>query len=177
MGNLNPTITRSAAPMHARANPGFTIIELLTTVSVVMILFTLAFPSLTNLILTQHVRAGASDLHTSLFYSRSEALKRAVNIEMVPVNNDWKNGWNIQLADGTVLRSRASLNARLASMPVDSGTKIIYRNDGRVTTAPAPIVVSASSNPQIAARCVVVDLSGRPSLVVDTDSNAANGCN
>jgi len=142
-----------------------------------MILFMLAFPPMANLILTQHVRAGASDLHTALLFTRSEALKRAANVEMVPVSNNWKNGWNIQLGDGTVLRSRAALNSRLASMPVDDGTKIVYRADGRVNAAPPTIVVYASSNSQVAARCVFVDLSGRPSLIVDTDNNASNGCN
>jgi type IV fimbrial biogenesis protein FimT len=174
MGRLNVAVDRARRDLRTR---GFTLIELLTTVALVFIVFTLAFPPMANLILTQHVRAGASDIHTALLFTRSEALKRAVNVEIVPSGNNWKNGWNVQLADGTVLRSRSALNARLASMPVDDGAKIVYRSDGRINTAASTIVVSVASVPQVAARCVVVDLSGRPSLVVDGDSNAANGCN
>jgi type IV fimbrial biogenesis protein FimT len=156
---------------------GFTLMELLIAVTLLLIIFTLALPPLTNLILTQHVRAGASDIHTALLFARSEALKRAANVELVPTSNDWQKGWSVRLADGTVLRSQPAMNNRLASMTVDDGTKVVYRSDGRVNAAPPTIIVSAASNAQIVARCVVVDLSGRPSRVVDTDKNASNGCN
>jgi hypothetical protein len=39
------------------------------------------------------------------------------------------------------------------------------------------MIVRISSNPKVTARCVVVDLSGRASVVADTDSNPLNGCN
>ena len=70
----------------------------------------LAVPSLTTLIVTQQVRTGAADLQSSLYFARSEALKRAANVEVVPVGDDWKNGWKVQLADGTVLRNQPALN-------------------------------------------------------------------
>src|SRR4051812_46684516 len=120
MGNVNRcSRVELAVAIAAPRDRGFTLMELLVTLSLVMVLFMLAMPSLATLVLTQHVRAGASDLQTALIYTRSEALKRAANVEMVPVSNDWKNGWNVKLTDGTVLRSRNALNARLASMPVD----------------------------------------------------------
>jgi len=161
----------------SRREVGFTLIELMVTVAMVSIVFTLAVPPMATLILTQHARSGAQELHAAMLYARSEALKRATNVEMVPVSNDWRNGWNVQLADGTVLRARAALNNRLAAMTTDAGTKIIYRSDGHLVGAAAPMIVSVASNAQVAARCVSVDLSGRPSLVVDTDGTAANGCN
>lgn len=155
---------------------GFTLIELLVTVSIAIILVMLALPSLSNLVQTQHVKTGASDLQATLFFARSEALKRAVNVDVVPAGNDWKGGWKVQLADGTVLRSQLPLNARLSSMAVDAGTKITYQPDGHVSSAPAAIVVRVQSNPKVTARCVVTDLSGRPSVINDTDGDPANGC-
>jgi len=161
---------------HRGTARGFTLIELLVAVSVVAILVTLALPSLTNLIQTQHVKAGASDLQASLFFARSEALKRAVNVEVVPVANDWKGGWTVQLANGTVLRAQLPLSTQLTSMAVDAGTRITYQPDGHVSTAPPAVVMRVSSNPNVTARCVVTDLSGRPSVVSDTDGDPANGC-
>jgi len=156
-------------------NAGFTLTELLLTVSLAGLLLSMALPSFTNLILNQDVRTGASDLQTSLLFARSEAIKRAAPVNIVPSAGNWKNGWSVQLADGTVLRNEAPLNAQLAAM---SGSTITYQSDGHI---PPPVLraikVYVTGNPQIAARCLAIDLSGRPSLVVDSDGNASNGCN
>jgi type IV fimbrial biogenesis protein FimT len=169
MGQLNRRQRRT----HAG---GFTLMELLVAVSVVAILVTLALPTLTSLVLTQKVKTGASDLQATLFFARSEALKRAVNVDVVPAGDDWKGGWTVQLPNGTVLRSQLPLSAQLSSMAVDAGTRITYQPDGRVSAAPPPIVVRVAANPKVSARCVVTDLSGRPSVVNDTDGDSANGC-
>jgi hypothetical protein len=42
-------------------------------------------------------------------------------------------------------------------------------------TAPT-FVVKASDSTSTTARCVRVDLSGRPNIKVDTNSNPADGC-
>lgn len=157
---------------------GFTMIELAVTLCIAAILVMLAAPAMSTLIVTQHVRTGASDLNSSLYYARSEALKRATNVEVVPVDNDWKNGWTIRLAsDSSVLRARPALNAQVTSMGVTAGTKIVYRSDGHLTAAASPIIFKVSTNGNVDARCVAIDLSGRPNLTIDTDKNPDNGCN
>ena len=154
---------------------GFTLTELLITVSIGALLLTVAVPSFTNLILTQNVRTSASDLQTSLIFARSEAIKRAAPVNVVPAAGNWRNGWTVQLADGTVLRNEAPQNAQLAAM---SGATITYQSDGHI---PPPVLraikVYVTGNPKIAARCLAIDLSGRPSLAVDSDGNPGNGCN
>jgi type IV fimbrial biogenesis protein FimT len=154
---------------------GFTLIELMVTVSIAAILLTLAIPSFTNMILNQNVRAGASDLQTAFFFARSEAIKRAANVSIVPTSGDWKNGWTVQLDDGTVLRSQGPLNDQLASM---AGTTITYQSDGHIPPPPVgTIIARVNGNADVTARCVVIDLGGRLSLVVDTDGDPSNGCN
>jgi len=154
---------------------GFTLVELLVTISIAAILLSLAAPSFSDLILNQQVRVSAGDLQTSFFYARSEAIKRAADVSVVPSGGDWKNGWTVQLTDGTVLRRQALLSDQLASM---SGVTVTYQSNGHL---PPPvigtIVIRVSGNTHVTARCISIDLSGRPSLVVDTDGNPANGCN
>lgn len=155
-----------------RSSAGFTLIELVVVVTVVGILASLSIPSMRQLILTQHVRSGADELQTSLFLARSEAIKRAVDVRVVPTGGKWTGGWTVQLPDNSVLRRQNPLSSNLTSI---SGSTITYQVNGRVTSLPAQIVFQ-TADASIHARCVKVDLSGRPSVVYDTDGSNSNGC-
>jgi type IV fimbrial biogenesis protein FimT len=157
-----------------RRATGFTLIELMITITIVGVVAALAVPGLRTLILTQYVRSGATELQSALYFARSEAIKRAADIRVIPVSNDWRQGWSVQLADNTVLRGQNALSDQLAAV---AGSTITYRNDGRLSGNTAFNVVFKTSNAAIVARCVVVDLSGRPSVVYDTNGNPSDGCN
>ena len=170
----------TAAPAIGKPT-GFTLVELVTVIAIVAVLAALALPSMRELILSQYVRGGASDLQTALYFARSEALKRAACVSVVPGSSAWENGWTVNAESaagacdggGAVLRRQNALSSQLSTM---SGSTITYRLDGRVTAAPSNIVFR-TSNAKVTARCVAVDLSGRPSVIYDTDGNPSNGCN
>jgi prepilin-type N-terminal cleavage/methylation domain-containing protein len=161
------TITRFAARRR-----GFTLVEMLVVVTIVGVLAMLAIPAMKRLVLTQNVRSAASDLQTAMFYARSEAIKRAVNVRVVPTSSAWTSGWTVQLPDNSVLRTQTALSTNLTAV---SGSTITYQGNGRLTALPSQIVFQ-SSDSTIPARCIKVDLSGRPSIVYDTDGNNSNGC-
>ena len=87
-----------AAPHRdpAQASRGFTAIELMVTVAIVAILAALAGPSFTPLIERWRVRDAAETLTSSLYYARSEAIKRGGNI-IIQANTgtDWSTGWHV----------------------------------------------------------------------------------
>lgn len=152
---------------------GFTLIELMITVTIVGILAMLAAPSLHRMMLAQDVRAATSDLQTTLYFARSEAIKRAANVETVPTSTDWKNGWTVQVAGGgAVLRKHDALSSELSAM---SGSTITYRSDGRVTSTPGTIVVTTADS-QVQARCIRIDLSGRPNVNNYVFGGGTNTC-
>ena len=155
---------------------GFTLVEIMITLSVVGVLVALAFPAFRTLAQSQHVKSGASDFHTALLFARSEALKRAADVDVIAAGADWKNGWTVQVG-ATVLRKQPALDAQLDAIPASGAPKITYQNDGRVTAAPATAVFRISSNTQVIGRCVSVDLSGRPAVIPDSNGDPTDGCN
>ena len=100
--------------MNIRRNPsiqarhfvtGFSAIELMVVVSIISILAALAAPSFTPLIENWRVREASEQLQSTLYYARSEAIKRGgqVVIQKIPNNtngctsatdnSDWDCGW------------------------------------------------------------------------------------
>ncbi len=86
-------------------NDGFTAIELMVTLAVTAILVVLAAPSFKPLFERWRVGSAVDQLKTTLFYARSEAIKRGgrVAIQKLPnntngcttasTNTDWDCGW------------------------------------------------------------------------------------
>lgn len=97
--------SNSTVALPAHRAGGFTAIELLVTVSIVAILAALAAPSFTPLIESWRVRQATEQLSSSLYFARSEAIKRGgqIAIQKLPNNTngcttatgnrDWDCGW------------------------------------------------------------------------------------
>lgn len=139
------------------------------------VLVTLAAPSMRDMLIATQVRGAASDIYESVILARSEAIKRSASVDVVPTGGDWATGWSV-MAGATVIETRdAAPNVTIT--PNTTGN-VTYKLDGRVSTAVRSLTVSTTvaSHP-VAARCVVIDASGRASVKTDTDNNAANGCN
>lgn len=61
---------------------GFTLLEALIVVVILGVLLTVAVPSISDWIIIQRVKAGASELASDIRFSRGEAIKRNVRIAM-----------------------------------------------------------------------------------------------
>jgi len=64
---------------RVKKNAGFTLIELIVTVSVAAILMSIAVPSYKNMIESNRLSTGTNELVSALILARSEALKRSQN--------------------------------------------------------------------------------------------------
>lgn len=63
-----------------RAGAGFTLIEVMITLSVLAVLVAVAAPSISKLIMDNRIRSQASDLMASLSIARSESAKQGVRV-------------------------------------------------------------------------------------------------
>ena len=86
-----------------KKSAGFTLIELIVTVSIAAILMSIAVPSFKTMINSNRVSTGTNELVSAFILARSEALKRSQNVTVCTStnsttcagagNNDFGQGW------------------------------------------------------------------------------------
>ena len=86
---------------------------------------------------------------------------------------NWALGWRVVDTGGNNLKIQEVISGVAMSGPAS----LTYRRDGRLSdTSTSMFVLSAQDDGTVTARCIRVDPSGRPSIKVDTNNNAADGC-
>lgn len=71
---------------------GFTLIEVLVVIALLGIVTALAAPGFASLVRSNRVQAAAGELQRALYYARSEAMSRGVNV-IVTTDPEDANGW------------------------------------------------------------------------------------
>jgi type IV fimbrial biogenesis protein FimT len=104
---------------------GFTLIELMVTLAMVVILGMLAAPSFQQTIASSRLTTATNDLYTSLALARSEAIKQGERVTVcksengsscsADVTTTWSVGW-VTFVDGT----------RSSAASIDTGETISY---------------------------------------------------
>jgi type IV fimbrial biogenesis protein FimT len=170
------TPARAGSAFHAwgtRPAPrarGFTIVELMVSLAVLAILLTLAVPSFTNATLGARLSAYANDLLASTQLARSEAIKRNAPVTLCAssdgttcaTSGNWRVGWIVRLADGTVLQRQQALPAEFR---VTQGTFGAITFPATVIgVTPATFTVCRASPVGRQERVVTVTASGSASV-------------
>ena len=164
---------------------GFSAVEMMAVVVIIATLAALAGPSVSAFIADGRLRGAAMDLLTDLYYARSEAVRLNMPVTVTSVSGtDWASGWTVRCA-GTpdpCKNGAPPLRQRVAypGIQIAANTATFsYSIDGRLDSlAPTFIVqpLSTAVAQWVRNRCVSIDISGRPSIVVDKDGNRTNGC-
>jgi type IV fimbrial biogenesis protein FimT len=86
--------------MHQKSvkHSGFTLIELIVTVSIAAILLSMAIPSFIGTIASNRLTTNDNELVTALNIARSEAIKRGVQITLKrkgTTSQAWEEGWDV----------------------------------------------------------------------------------
>lgn len=128
-----------------RRTTGFTLIELMVTVSIAAILLLVAVPSLTAFRRNAELTSVANKVISSINAARGEAMKRGMSALVVPLNNgaSWNAGW-VAFVDKTASLAYASTNEGTISIqqPVPNGISVI--GNGTATGSTPYIMFDAS---------------------------------
>lgn len=138
---------------------GFTLIELMVTISIAAILMAVAAPSFRDLVAGQKIKTASYDVLSALTYARSEALKRNLNVSLVQASGGWQNGWTIVTADSFTVSAHEAFSGLTISGPTGS---LVYGRDGRITSTAGQTFGISSAASSVPARCITIDLSGLP---------------
>lgn len=143
---------------------GFTLIEAMVAMSVLVILISLAAPSFSNLIASQRVKNASFDVFSSLVFARSEAVARNDTVTVTPAGGVWSNGWTIANSGGTVLKSQNAFS----NIAITGPASVSYNGMGRLAAAVTSFNLTGSGVSASNSRCVAIDLSGRPTVKTGT---------
>jgi type IV fimbrial biogenesis protein FimT len=109
---------------------GFTLVELLVTITVAGVLLAVAIPSFIDVTLGSKLGSYANNLVASVYLARSEAIKRNTPVTLCVSTNGtscatggWQQGW-IVLVGTTVIQIQPALNGSGSGSTGLSGLKI-----------------------------------------------------
>ncbi|HJV85913.1 MAG TPA: GspH/FimT family pseudopilin [Noviherbaspirillum sp.] len=159
MNTLRSMKMFSTCTERSKRSGGFTLTELLVTMTISAILLGIGIPSFTSFIGSQGATTASHDVTSMLTLARSEAIKRNTNVVATPVSGDWKNGWTVDVTAGgttTTLNKQAAYKGLAITSSV---TSVTYGSNGRIQGSTVPTFeITGNSH----TRCVKVTLSGLP---------------
>lgn len=151
---------------------GFTLIELMITLAIAAIVLTIGVPSFQEMMRNNRVAAQMNEFTSALNLARSEAVKRGVNVGLVPNTGGWAQGWTAFVdtdSSGSLNGTEVTLRVydRLEGNPTITGATagIFYLPSGAITGGGTQqISYILDSGDPTTQRLICVSPVGRPNI-------------
>lgn len=124
-----------SAPGQRSAVRGFSLLEVMVVVAILGVLAAIAAPSFTPMIERWRVRQATEDLQSTLYFARSEAIKRGGGVSVSAKDGaDWSSGW--QVLNGTDPNPLQNTDAptRVSISITDGDASIAFDRWGQMTS-------------------------------------------
>ena len=151
-----------------RHTSGFTLLELMITISIVAIFAGIGVPSFSRLIADQRVHAAAGELQAALWRTRAAAIHLNRDVTLVPATicAGWESGW-VAYHPTDKTRELVHADPPQAVTVTSEISSLTYRGSGRLRGQAGTITFEISSKRDQGAqqRCLRIDPSGQPIVI------------
>ena len=176
--------------MH-RMSTGFTLIELMTTLAVVLVVATLGLPAFSDTLQRARVSTASHSISATLASARSTAVMRKEAVSVCPIDAQrrcrtdgvWEDGWMVfrdtrrsgqPHSEGDILRIIDPLDERLVLRTTAGRHRARFQPDGRSTGSTLTLSLCSAQDRRVLGR-VVLNNWGRARTERTPPHNAACG--
>lgn len=153
-----------AAEMRSRVVVhGFTLIELMVTISIAAILATIAIPSFQDATLNSKLNALSNNFVASAHLARSEAIKRNATVTLSAASGGWQNGWEVK-AGTTVIHTQSNLPNGFLLSEGNSVSSIVFQPTGVGANSASLTLCRVTPTVGSQKRTISVSVTGRPDV-------------
>lgn len=158
-------------PRHACRAAGFTLVELAVVLAVIVVVFSVAAPAMSEFTASNQVVATRSSFSAALALARSEAVKRSRPVLLQPLSggssgNEFGKGWEIAVdenADGSIGDSELRIRrypALAAAVKLSGSGALGFRPSGALDGASDRVFTVCRSDGNVRGYSVTVTPSG-----------------
>lgn len=141
---------RATRPERGGRACGFTIIEVMIAMALMMLIILVGMPSFSGILASMRVRAVGESLLSGIQMARTEAVRRN---QPVSFNLDAEDGggWSVILvADGSTLQSKPASEGGTVNVISDLGSTLTFNNLGRRTVPGGGTLTFSLTNSDVA---------------------------
>ncbi|WP_077529111.1 GspH/FimT family pseudopilin [Vreelandella utahensis] len=155
---------------NSERQKGFTLIELMISVALLIILVTVAVPAFQGVVESRRITTKTNLLLSSVNTTRSEAIKRGEVVTLKAVDDDFAKGWCIYLGESgggcdseTPIRTYEGSEA--LNINADGDTQLEFSPQGSLHSPGNQVALTVSPpEGQTQANYLCISLSGRASI-------------
>ena len=132
--------------MSQKKENGFTLIELIVSMFIVLILAGVGVPSYQQFVTNERYSVATTSLYNSFRLARTEAVKRSETITMSPVSGAvWTSGWQVVTESGEIISQVKAPHKSIVITP-NAFSTIKVRGQGDVETTLANLVITTTDD-------------------------------